>query len=83
MDIIGDNSLCDYSGNALITATTAVLIILGGGLGYIVWWDAARVIKNRRQNGGRFFKSLTLHSKIVRYFHSSPAYYRHRTDPLF
>lgn len=64
MDIIGDNSLCDYSGNALITATTAVLIILGG-LGYIVWWDAARVIKNRRQNGGRFFKSLTLHSKIV------------------
>ena len=64
IDIIGDNSLCDYSGNALITATTAVLIILGG-LGYIVWWDAARVIKNRRQNGGRFFKSLTLHSKIV------------------
>ena len=35
IDIIGDNSLCDYSGNALITATTAVLIILGG-LGYIV-----------------------------------------------
>ena len=64
MDIIGENSLCDYSGNALINAVTAVLIILGG-LGYIVWWDVSRVIKNRKQNGGRFFKSLTLHSKIV------------------
>ena len=64
MDIIGENSLCDYSGNVLITLTTAALIILGG-LGYIVWWDVSRVIKNRQQNGGRFFKSLTLHSKIV------------------
>ena len=64
MDIIGENSLCDYSGNALITLTTAALIILGG-LGYIVWWDVSRVIKNCKQNGGRFFKSLTLHSKIV------------------
>lgn len=64
MDIIGENSLCDYSGNALITLTTAALIILGG-LGYIVWWDVSRVIKNRKQNGDRFFKSLTLHSKIV------------------
>ena len=64
MDIIGENSLCDYSGNALITLTTSALIILGG-LGYIVWWDVSRVIKNRKQNGGRFFKSLTLHSKIV------------------
>ena len=64
MDIIGENSLCDYSGNALITLTTAALIILGG-LGYIVWWDVSRVIKTRKQNGGRFFKSLTLHSKIV------------------
>ena len=64
MDIIGENSLCDYSGNVLITLTTAALIILGG-LGYIVWWDVSRVIKTRKQNGGRFFKSLTLHSKIV------------------
>lgn len=64
MDIIGENSLCDYSGNVLINAVTAALIILGG-LGYIVWWDVSRVIKNRKQNGGRFFKSLTLHSKIV------------------
>lgn len=64
MDIIGENSLCDYSGNVLINAVTAALIILGG-LGYIVWWDVYRVIKNRKQNGGRFFKSLTLHSKIV------------------
>lgn len=64
IDIIGENSLCDYSGNVLITLTTAALIILGG-LGYIVWWDVSRVIKNRKQNGGRFFKSLTLHSKIV------------------
>ena len=64
MDIIGENSLCDYSGNALITLTTAALIILGG-LGYIVWWDVSRVIKNCKQNGGRFFKSLSNCSKFI------------------
>lgn len=61
MDVIGENSLCDYSTNPLICGVTSVLIILGG-IGYIVWWDVIRVISERKR---RPLRSLTLHSKIA------------------
>ncbi len=64
IDIIGENSLCDYATNPLINITTALLIILGG-IGYIVWWDVLRVIKNRSARNKSIFKHLTLHSKIA------------------
>ena len=37
IDIIAENSLCNYATNPLINIVTSALIILGG-LGYIVWW---------------------------------------------
>ena len=46
IDIIAENSLCNYATNPLINIVTFALIILGG-LGYIVWWDVLRVIKSR------------------------------------
>ena len=46
IDIIAENSLCNYATNPLINIVTSALIILGG-LGYIVWWDVLRVIKGR------------------------------------
>lgn len=64
IDIIGENSLCDYATNPLINTVTSVLIILGG-LGYIVWWDVLRVIKGRSPKNKRIFRHLTLHSKIA------------------
>lgn len=64
IDIIAENSLCDYAANPLINAVTEALIILGG-LGYIVWWDVLRVIKSRSPKNRRLFRHLTLHSKIV------------------
>ena len=64
MDIIGDVSLCDYATNPLINITTIVLIVLGG-LGFIVWWDVLRVLKQFKQKRFKCFYSLTLHSKIV------------------
>ena len=64
IDIIGENSLCDYATNPLINAITSALIILGG-LGYIVWWDVLRVIENRSRKNRRLFRHLTLHSKIA------------------
>ena len=64
IDIIAQNSLCNYATNPLINIVTSSLIILGG-LGYIVWWDVLRVIKNRSPNNRRIFKHLTLHSKIA------------------
>ena len=44
IDIIGDNSLCNYMSNPLINIVTSMLIIIGG-IGYIVWWDLLRVFK--------------------------------------
>lgn len=64
IDIIGDNSLCNYSTNPLINITTSLLIILGG-IGFIVWWDILRVLKQFKNKKFKCFKSLSLHSKIV------------------
>ncbi len=64
MDIIGENSLYDYVADPMINLVTCSLIILGG-LGYIVWWDIARVFKRARTRRGGILKGLTLHSKIV------------------
>ena len=62
IDIIADNSLCNYATNPVINSVTSLLIILGG-IGYIVWWDVMRVIQNPA--GRRRFRDLTLHSKIA------------------
>ena len=64
IDIIAENSLCDYVFNPVINIVVSALIILGG-IGYIVWWDVVRVIKNHSFKAKGFFKKLTLHSKIA------------------
>ena len=64
IDIVAENSLCNYATNPLINAVTSGLIILGG-LGYIVWWDVLRVIKSRTRKNRKIFRHLTLHSKIA------------------
>ncbi len=62
IDIIADNSLCNYATDPIIDFVTSLLVILGG-IGYIVWWDVMRVAKNPA--GRRHFRDLTLHSKIA------------------
>ena len=64
IDIVAENSLCNYATNPLVNLVTAMLVILGG-LGYIVWWDVIRVIKCRSPKKKAIFKYLTLHSKIA------------------
>ena len=64
IDIIGENSLCNYATNPIINTVTSALIILGG-LGYIVWWDIIRTTRDRGLNPRKFFRHLTLHSKIA------------------
>ena len=64
IDIIAENSLCNYATNPLINIVTSALIVLGG-LGYIVWWDVLRVIKSRSPKNKKIFRHLTLHSKIA------------------
>lgn len=64
IDIFAEDSLCAYVHNPLINAVTAMLIILGG-LGYIVWWDILRVLKNAKKLKWKCWQHLTLHSKIA------------------
>ena len=64
IDIISENSLCDYATNPIINTVTSLLII-SGGIGYIVWRDIIRIIKDKRRQGLRAVQSLTLHSKIA------------------
>ena len=64
IDIIADNSLCSYATNPVINIVTSLLIILGG-IGYIVWWDVLLVLKKSTRKKRRIFRNLTLHSKIA------------------
>ena len=64
IDIIAENSLCEYALNPFINSVTSLLIILGG-IGYIVWWDIIRVLKNFKKENVKCLKRLTLHSKIA------------------
>ncbi len=65
IDIIGADSLGAYATHPLVNAVTCLLIVLGG-LGYVVWWDVLHTlrtaIRNRRPHVWRY---LTLHSKLA------------------
>lgn len=64
IDIISENSLCDYATNPIINLVTSFLIVTGG-IGYVVWWDFIRVVKLYKPHGMKCFKRMTLHSKIA------------------
>ena len=64
IDIIAENSLCNYITNPLINTVTGLLIILGG-IGYIVWWDVMGLGKAIAGKKHRGFRNLSLHSKIT------------------
>lgn len=64
IDIIAENSLCNYATNPLINTVTSLLIILGG-IGYIVWWDVMGLAKGTSGKKHRRFRNLSLHSKIA------------------
>ena len=61
IDIVGENSLCDYALHPVVNAVTCLLIVLSG-IGYTVWWDVLRVWREKRTHK---FRALTLHSKIA------------------
>jgi len=64
IDIFAEDSLCAFVHNPLINIVTAMLIILGG-IGYIVWWDALRVLKDAKKWKWKCWNHLTLHSRIA------------------
>lgn len=67
IDIIGNNSLCNYTTNGLVNFVTAALIILGG-LGFIVWFDVLDKLKDMKAKQIKITKlwsRLGEHSKLV------------------
>lgn len=67
MDIMGNNSLADYTGSLWMNLVTMILIILGG-LGFLVWWELLSLGKERQKKKTPFrtlFHKMSLHSKIV------------------
>ena len=64
IDIMSENSLCPYALNPSVNLTTSLMVILGG-IGYVVWWDVIRVSKDFPDKKFRCFSSLSLHSKLA------------------
>lgn len=67
MDIVSEDSLAPYVTNPIINITTILLIIVSG-IGFLVWWDVMRVIREKRSGKIRnyqCFASLKLHSKLA------------------
>lgn len=58
-DLLGNNSMIQYSSNWLVCLTLMTLIIIGG-LGFTVWNDIIEIIKTKKK-----IKHLMLHTKIV------------------
>ncbi len=67
MDVLGPNSMMDLRDSALVMWLTMILILLGG-LGFVVWFDLIDGIKNgvrNRFSPGMIVRHLPEHSKIV------------------
>ncbi len=60
MDVIGPNSMMDFNDSPFMMGVTMLLIVLGG-LGFVVWFDLIDGVKR----GGRFFSRLSEHTKLV------------------
>lgn len=57
IDILAQDSLCQYATHPMINGVTMALIVLGG-IGFIVWWDVLYVLQGKKRH-------LMLHSKIA------------------
>ena len=67
LDLIGPNSFIPYQGSVYVLLVTMTLIVVGG-LGYIVWFDAFNTAKDavkHRFGIGGFFRHLGEHTKLV------------------
>ena len=67
MDIIGPDSLISFNSDPGVLIITMIMIILGG-LGYVVWFDVTDVAKESLHKGFAIrdtFKRLSTHTKLV------------------
>ena len=67
MDVIGQGSLANYRDNPIVMTTTMMLIIMGG-LGFVVWFDVLHAVKEgviKRFSPITIVKRFSEHSKLV------------------
>ena len=67
MDILGPDSLIPYRNDPLVLIVTMMLIVMGG-LGYVVWFDLVGKIFTRQEETAypkEVFKRFSEHSKLV------------------
>lgn len=67
MDLMGANSLMDYVTHPWMNVVTTTLIILGG-LGFIVWWDIAAMLRRvlvEKMDWRLSVRRMSIHSKLV------------------
>lgn len=66
IDLLGPDSLSLYADNIWMNGVTILLIVMGG-IGFIVWWDILEVIKRARRASYRMnvVTHLKLHTKVV------------------
>lgn len=67
IDILGENSLEPYKANAIVNITT-MLLIISGGIGFVVWWDLKDTFLKIKKKGlawTRFWTYMELHSKLA------------------
>ena len=67
IDILGPDSLISYASNRFLLGVTMILIVLGG-LGYVVWFDILSGVKNgfrRRYSFRQTFIRLHEHTRLV------------------
>ncbi len=66
IDLLGPDSLLPYANNVWMNIVTMLLIVMGG-IGFIVWWDILDVIRRARRASYRMNVAthLKLHTKVV------------------
>lgn len=70
MDLLGENSLMDYTGNFLVNVTTMCLII-AAGIGFPVWWTIQAEAGKIHEGRG---SGIPLHQRIISSIRHLPLY---------
>ncbi|MCR5337031.1 MAG: potassium transporter TrkH, partial [Lachnospiraceae bacterium] len=67
MDVVGPNSMMDFQDSVFLMTVTMLLIVMGG-IGFVVWFDIIDGIKNgikNRMHISTVIRHLSEHTKIV------------------
>lgn len=64
IDLFGADSLVMYATHPVVNIVTC-LLIMTGGIGYVVWWDVLNMRKSFKKKRLQAVRALSLHTKIA------------------